>query len=230
MKETLLKRLLAITIGIFLLTSVTMPAQGASIVNSKHDLGAGAGKEPCAFCHTPHGGDPSIAPLWNRTAPNPASFTMYASDTMANLPGQPSNASLACLSCHDGVNAETTNHKVLNVPGSGAKGPKGDYSYAGNCNCHNVYGTNPSLLTDTMYYYVGTDLRDDHPISMAYPTPVQDPDFKTPTDVVNAGLKLFGATNTVECSSCHNVHDPVNTPFLRKSNAGSDLCYTCHTK
>ena len=77
---------------------------------------------------------------------------------------------------------------------------------------------------------LSTDLSDDHPISMPYPTPAQDPDFETAADVVTAGLKLFGGSNTVECSSCHNVHDPGYTPFLRKDNAGSALCYACHIK
>jgi predicted CXXCH cytochrome family protein len=44
------------------------------------------------------------------------------------------------------------------------------------------------------------------------------------------GLRLYGATNTLECGSCHNVHDNTAAPFLRKSNAASALCKTCHIK
>ncbi|MBI3593131.1 MAG: hypothetical protein HY099_06610 [Nitrospirae bacterium] len=34
----------------------------------------------------------------------------------------------------------------------------------------------------------------------------------------------------VECPSCHDPHDPSRNTFLRKSNAGSALCLTCHIK
>jgi predicted CXXCH cytochrome family protein len=37
-------------------------------------------------------------------------------------------------------------------------------------------------------------------------------------------------TAKVECGSCHNVHDPQYPGFLRKSNAASALCTTCHIK
>ncbi len=36
--------------------------------------------------------------------------------------------------------------------------------------------------------------------------------------------------NSLVCSSCHDVHDDDISPFLRKSNSGSNLCYICHTK
>jgi predicted CXXCH cytochrome family protein len=79
--------------------------------------------------------------------------------------------------------------------------------------------------------YLTQNLTDDHPISMNYPTPAQDPDFNIPAQVTGVGgLRLFGAGDTVECASCHNVHDPAVVPFLRKSNAGSALCKTCHIK
>ncbi len=39
-----------------------------------------------------------------------------------------------------------------------------------------------------------------------------------------------GVQPSVECASCHNVHDPANGTFLRMSNASSALCLTCHNK
>jgi len=224
-----MKKLFVIIISGLALIAFTILAYGNSIIGSKHDLSTGD-TETCAYCHTPHSGS-TIAPLWNRQTPNPSSFTMYNSPTMdTSHPGQPNNISLACLSCHDGVNTDTDNHKLLNVPGSGLAGTNGDYSYPKACRCHDIYGSNPSLLTDTMYFFIGTDLSDEHPISINYPTSDQDPYFNTPAQVISGGLKLFGSNNAVECPSCHNVHDPQYTPFLRKSNAGSDLCLTCHSK
>lgn len=34
----------------------------------------------------------------------------------------------------------------------------------------------------------------------------------------------------VECASCHDPHSTANGTFLRRSNAGSGLCLTCHVK
>lgn len=68
----------------------------------------------------------------------------------------------------------------------------------------------------------GPDLRNDHPVSMDYP--VGNSNYRTPS----GGVKLF--EGKVECPSCHSVHDPTNTPFLRISNSGSAMCLTCHTK
>jgi predicted CXXCH cytochrome family protein len=34
----------------------------------------------------------------------------------------------------------------------------------------------------------------------------------------------------VECASCHDPHNTSNGTFLRRSNAGSNLCLTCHNK
>ena len=34
----------------------------------------------------------------------------------------------------------------------------------------------------------------------------------------------------VECASCHDPHNTTNGTFLRRSNAGSGLCLTCHVK
>lgn len=70
---------------------------------------------------------------------------------------------------------------------------------------------------------------------MTYPTPAQDPAFRTPPDLLrgwgglsSGDVKLYGGK--VECPSCHNVHNPSNRPFLRKTNTNDALCLTCHIK
>jgi predicted CXXCH cytochrome family protein len=206
--------------------------------------------EVCVYCHTPHGANSAgNAPLWNRNYPT-GPYIPYDSPTMdKKAPDMPNSESLACLSCHDGTIAVD---EILNMPGtgwspSGERGtltaldswPNPGYGYHGkltttgdafvNCAvaCH---GGSLIAGTDFTAGALGTDLSNDHPISMAYPSTGDDPFFKTTAEVASGGLKLFGGTNTVECSSCHNVHDPANKPFLRKSNTGSALCYTCHDK
>ena len=173
-------------------------------------------------------------PLWNR-AETTQTFTLYGSSTMNTTPSQPRVPSRLCLSCHDGVSASTmvngfnvnTKHDLVSPPGA----PRPDMTTWPNCErCHaDFYGGQRKLV-------LGTNLSNDHPISMPYPTAAQDPDFYTPPD----GQKGWGGTSQydvklyaggVECGSCHNVHDPgVDGHFLRKANNGSALCLTCHKK
>ena len=69
----------------------------------------------------------------------------------------------------------------------------------------------------------GTDLSNDHPVALPYPTNVPDPAFNTPPSLSNGwtGVPLFDGR--VECASCHNPHDPTNPSFLRVANAASAL-------
>ncbi|MBI2836981.1 MAG: hypothetical protein HYX75_01590 [Acidobacteria bacterium] len=229
------------------------PLQCASVVGSRHDLSSDWWKgtplmqltlnnygEVCVYCHTPHGGDSNIdAPLWNRTTPT-GPYTLYSSSTLDSVVGQPSGVSLACLSCHEGTIAVDS---VLNAPGGGTNtaGPWYGQTAAplhfkmeqgiDNCGeCHTG-----GVGHDARMSYLGTDLRNDHPISMVYPTPAQDPAFNQPNGTVGGprsfanGIKTFTG-DKVECASCHNPHDPANGSFLRVVNSGSALCNTCHIK
>lgn len=219
-------------------------AFAGSIVGSRHDLSTGTTPQVCEFCHTPHHANTNIAgaPLWNR-AETTQTFTLYGSPTMNTSPAQPGTASSLsvpggpsrlCLSCHDGVNASavvhgnvvSTKHDLVNPPGGGMP----DMTSYPNCErCHaDLYGGKPKLS-------LGTNLGNDHPIAMPYPTSAQGPGFKAPPDAVNGwggssknDVKLYGGI--VECGSCHNVHSPDYGSFLRKPNAGSSLCLTCHNK
>lgn len=218
-------------------------AQG-TVVGSKHDLGkssAGVNYQPCLYCHTPHQANSSLgAPLWNRTiAPN-VSFLPYQSDSIDSpCPATPSPASLACLGCHDNVNAGDgyvspmipggDKHVVVNPWGGTTQAAVWNNTNCIRCHLGHGAGTTPAIRI------VGTDLRNDHPISMLYPTATQDPGFNQPPDpltgwAVNgaAGLRLY--SGKVECPTCHNPHDPTVRPFLRKSNEADALCKTCHLK
>jgi predicted CXXCH cytochrome family protein len=201
----------------------------ASVVGSKHDLtsttGASAYKttgtnQVCVFCHTPHFSS-AAAPLWNRTA-SAASYQMYNSSVSATMDmtvaANPQGVSAVCLSCHDGTVAFDS---LLNKPGSGSGAPSGwSWNAAGNTM---ISAMSPSTM-------LGSDLRNDHPISVTYDAS-RDPAFVAPVNGTVNGLPLYGAgKNQVECASCHNVHDNANAPFLRVSNGGSALCLKCHIK
>lgn len=203
---------------------VTLTAQAQGIEGTKHDLsatgadpllGAGAGidnGEICVYCHTPHNGL-AAAPLWNKQYTG-GGFDLYDSTTVEQTVAQPGPQSLACLSCHDGTVGVD---EMFNAPGIDTNPTLRDHQ-----------GVNIFVATDPGY--VGTNLADDHPIGVSYSQAIID-DGATAFQATPTYSKLYGASDLVECASCHEVHNDSNLgQFLRVSNAGSDLCYDCHIK
>ena len=222
MRKTILTYSMMIATGFIVIAGAVAQA---GVVGSKHDLSSGGSSpykttgtnEVCVFCHTPHAASSSV-PLWNRSA-STATYTMYNSTTMdMTAASAPQGVSAACLSCHDGTVAFDS---LLNKPGSGSGAPSGwTWNAAGNTM---TSSTSPNAR-------LGSDLSNDHPISVTYDA-TKDPAFVIPASGAVNGLPLFGAgRNQVECSSCHNVHDNTNAPFLRTTNGGSALCLKCHIK
>jgi hypothetical protein len=202
-------------------------AQVTGIAATKHNLSSsgtqaikGQTAEICIYCHTPHGGQKAIqddtGPLWNRNY-TPGTFQVYASYTLDATPSNPpTSVSKACLSCHDGTLG--LNQLLNNAgPGSGTN-PATDPNPIGGAS-----GTNNMAL-------IGTDLRDDHPVSMIYGdaksygtgaaigTDSHAAGFRGATTigtrpVVQNGsitLPLYGtstANGKVECGSCHDPHE-----------------------
>ena len=190
------------------------------VVNSKHNMRNESGLtdygEVCVYCHTPHAGQ-SIVALWNRDV-NTGSYSMYDavfSSTMdMTVAASPQGVSLACLSCHDGTIGLDV---ILNVPNADTT-LTGDPSRTISANAGQFFAN------------LGTDLQNDHPISVTYDETV-DLAFNAPTGTpprVGGTLPLY--SGRVECGSCHNPHNTTNEPFLRVSNAASALCTTCHIK
>jgi hypothetical protein len=209
-------------------------AEAAGIADTYHNLTAtgpgtikGTGiTEICVFCHTPHFGATTAedsGPLWNRTL-SEASYTLYSSPTLDATTTQPTSVSKACLSCHDGT---VGMNQLRNRPGSG-------------------FGTNPANGGDTKITsdgsggaatatLIGTDLSNDHPVSMVY-ADAKSPGLGTVTlgedlhtsgfrpavttsgrTVVDGtavagtapatGIKLPLYNLKVECASCHDPHE-----------------------
>lgn len=139
----------------------------AGVVGSQHDLtSAGAGQggtaatdEVCVFCHTPHGSDTAApVPLWNKVLGAPGSYSQYSTlqtPTFDSEEAPVGSVSLACLSCHDGTQAMDV---VINGPGSGNYNPGGG----------EIDGTAIGVMTGAPVPMLGTDLTNDHPISMVY--------------------------------------------------------------
>ncbi len=263
------RSLAAVFVCIGILTVIAVSAMGNSIRGSRHDLswlnqrgyGTETGpmtgatfnnyQETCVYCHTPHSSN-STAPMWNRQLPDPSGYKMYSSPNFdSKVPDAPDGISLACLSCHDGtvaVDAVINKPRYHDISDAGThykmslEGTAGSESCG---KCHNrqegVYG-GIGGAHDASIRYLTKDLRDDHPISMSYPTFELDPGFNQPSIMKEDGGRSFPngiqtfEGDKVQCASCHDPHNPDEKniegrdPFLRTSNRNSALCLTCHQK
>ena len=187
-------------------------AQQQSVVDSPHNLSAtGPGavravteQQVCIFCHAPHNSTP-VRPLWNRAMPLDA-YTIYTSRALDAEPGQPTGMSKMCLSCHDGtiaLGAVNSRGQQILMSGGVQQIPVG-----------------PGRL--------GTDLRDDHPISFVFGSTLAANDRK----LVDPGLLphdvMLDSNGELQCSSCHDAHNNQFGKFLVMDNTESQLCVTCH--
>lgn len=203
-------------VPLLLLASLFAAGQASAQVKStvfgtEHDIASLGGG--CRSCHAPHQATArGEVLLWAQAFPTTASFGIYTTPTMnsvpvdvggaysaTNLPTGARQATVLCLSCHDGI-------------------------------------TTPSVITATSGAAVANPtnsdgLRNDHPVNMAY-NPTTDLGLEPIATVQATAIQLFtdGANQTVQCGSCHNVHDNTQSPFLRvaNTNAKAGLCTTCH--
>lgn len=220
--------------GLMLLAGTGGRAQG--IAGSKHDLSYNVdpvSNQICMYCHTPHKGNDSLsdinAPLWNRVIDRTKVYATYTSPTMVGSPGNPNlTISVLCLGCHDGTHAMASaygysfddKHEVINGQGLNQRA-----EWVNCASCHTAGGTGPAK--DSMK--LGPDLTNDHPIAVSYPSGFTSR-FRTPPDAQRGWVDAPLFNGKVECSTCHQVHNPSIPPFLRKDNSGSALCITCHVK
>ncbi len=186
----------AVILGATLAASGALASVAGSIVNTRHNMGSeGLGPntasaadtaEICIFCHTPHGGSTTDAlgnrvavPLWNKLLTDPVLFTTYdqlGTSTLDAAVGQVGSVSLACLTCHDGTQAIDN---VINAPGSGGysadggdAGSAGGRTWTWNSADNTLNGDGAFIGSvdtgGTNIWAIGTDLTNDHPISMQY--------------------------------------------------------------
>lgn len=191
----------------------------AAISGSKHDFVGGnagnvtvygteaTGTTSCQFCHTPHKASTTnaAAPLWNRAELGATVlFTMYDSTKIsATVAATPGSASLTCLSCHEGSVAigQTLNSATSLLSGGTA-----------------------TMIVDTGMMKIGTNLNDDHPVAITYPTAGVSGKFPAGTATGVASFTLY--SSRIECATCHDPHDDTEGNFLRTPAAG--LCSECH--
>ncbi|MEK7322583.1 MAG: cytochrome c3 family protein [Pseudomonadota bacterium] len=190
---------------------------------------------PCVYCHLPperpeqdsagQGGNPG----WNRFVPATGAYDTYDTRTLDNKVRTPSPISLLCLSCHDGTMGvdmtvfkpdgwQSSKDAALHLRLNGAD----DLMSCGKCH-------NGRVAHSIAIKHIGTDLTNDHAISMTYAgLNNNDQDFRTPDSPYgfDNGIKLYDGK--VECATCHNVHDP-DVKLLLRTRADR-LCETCHIK
>ena len=217
------------------------------ILGSKHDLTAlnkRAGVEAmagvaysdygnaCIYCHIPpdeENAEPRPGQIagWNRIRPISTNYELYDSPSFDSRANRPSDISLLCLSCHDGTMAVD---RVVHTPKTWNSGDDmslhmklsatDDLNSCGKCH-------DGSVAHNMKIKAIGTDLGDDHPISIRYAgLDMNIAGFKTvdSSSGFKNGVKLFDGK--IECATCHDIHNP-DAPMLLRT-AGETLCATCH--
>jgi hypothetical protein len=217
-------------IGLLLGAAAVGVASGSAIEGSPHDFSTKgwSGGLTCVVCHTPHGGDATMAnaPLWNHQV-NIKLYKLYSSGTLhAGTLSQPAGVSKMCLSCHDGTVA---------LDSFGGRGR-----------------TSATLGSRAIGVDAEGNLANDHPISFTYDSTLANLDgalFDPVTKMVEIGAggakTTFGTianvmlfNGKIECASCHDVHNGftanggtgLGRPLLRVTRGGSSICLTCHNK
>jgi predicted CXXCH cytochrome family protein len=231
-----MKKTVSILAAVAVMAGATMAfAQpGSSDIRlSKHNIpvalpDAGTTQQICVYCHTPHNARMAV-PLWNRNVGVAANvFRLYSSQTMAAVSfktGFTSDSiSLFCMSCHDGSPMGGT--MVQNQP-------------------KNETTTNNTIVnTNTKFETTAANmLSKTHPVNFN----IAEGQLRNDglRDLVWNGTNVYMGNNaagtfplfksargnfSLECSSCHAVHDDFYAPFLRSTMTGSALCLGCHRK
>ena len=200
-------------------------------------------EEICVFCHTPHNAS-SAGFLWNRTNLSSTAYNMYTSSTLTTAINMGiTGLSLMCMSCHDGITGIAVS-TLINAPysesGDQVKLVSG-FDKIGQLYKNDAlkpgWGANignliPGATVGKVGYGTVANLTDDHPVAFAWVTGIGG--IIPPIDLLRgswptgAELKLFNGR--MECSTCHDVHNSANQPFLRMSNTNSNMCLACHIK
>jgi len=204
----------------------------------------------CVFCHTPHAAETSQGPLWNRALNDPLAYQTYRSssiDATTKTPGvldPPNGVSKLCLSCHDGTMAIGAVN-VLNGTFTDRNPQTEDIAMTANPISQSPTGRMPIGVGATTGFtrFLGTDLTNDHPISVAFDDNLflRDGEMRLPSaeshivvrgidpvrpkvDDIHLEPPVVGTNvvngGMVQCNSCHDPHiiddtENYNIKFLR---------------
>lgn len=214
--------------------NLSAAADGSGYVGGSvptRNIKASSETQICVFCHTPHAATSGATPLWNRKVAGQGytqSYVMYDSSTLdaKQIQGalnQPGGSSKLCLSCHDGTMA-IGSVNVLNGQGSTTPGTRNITMTSGGAT--DTPGAPHKMPTgsgaDTGFTRnLGTDLSNDHPISVTFDATLanRDGEMRVPDGVVvgvrSPGIKPklplepipeVGNQPQIQCASCHDPH------------------------
>ena len=233
---------LVLLLGVVLVSSVE-PASAATsdIRKTRHNLSKNAPTtnttkstiedQVCVFCHTPHAATAGVNPLWNRSVTSSATYTKYTSNSLDAtavrdaLNGTTSGSSLLCLSCHDGQIALGN----VNV-NTGRTGSAAQISVNGS-----TATTMPTGSGATTGYtrQLGTNLANDHPISITYDDGLAgvDGELQRLTTTAPKQRDTHSTYNGTligirDASTGYKPTLPLQATGT--SNAGQVQCSTCH--
>ena len=195
------------------LLSAAAPTK-SGVLGSVHNVG-GSG---CKSCHAPHNGSVATGGtsqttgsilLWDRAFTS-ETFGVYNSPTLDSPTAEVGTTtpavtearlySFICMSCHDGV-------------------------------------TTPSLIGPSSKFAVGNPansggLSNDHPVNVLWnhQTMVSGQPPCSNCHVFHGTIAepLPFYNQYLECTTCHEPHMTVHPHFLRRDNANSNLCLSCH--
>lgn len=237
--------LLMLTAALMAASGIASAAPVSDVRMTKHNLSKfqkGATANPnttksttedqvCVFCHTPHAATSGVNPLWNRSVSS-SGYTRYtsasldASSSTDYYNSQPAGSSLLCLSCHDGQVA-LGNVNVLNGVANA------QISVNGATTTKMPAGNFDATATTGYTRHLGTDLSNDHPISITFNDAVAelDGELQRMTTAVpkqrdtitgeligirQSGYKptlplqptgtVAGSEGQIQCSTCHDPH------------------------
>lgn len=209
-----MKRTVTVVLALLSLSLLTLGLSAqtkSTIFTTDHDISSLGGG--CKSCHAPHQASAKgEVLLWAQNFPTTTTFGVYASPTMNTTPTEVGG-----------------NYSATNLP-AGAK------LYTVLClSCHDGL-TTPSVINATAGGAIANPgnsdgLKNDHPVNLVYNASA-DGGLEALATAKTAGAVFFndGQNDTVQCASCHNVHDNTKSPFLRvaNTNAKAGLCTTCH--
>ena len=231
----------------------------SDVRNTKHNLsvtGPGDVKattesQVCVFCHTPHGATPGATPLWNREVKS--AYTPYSSPSLdagfiQSELEQPGGSSKLCLSCHDGTMA-LGSVNVLEGMGSSVLPGQVKINMNDKAGPGGTMPVGSGVLTG-FTRNLGTDLSNDHPISVSYTNAlalrdgelrvvnenqqwpangsvigVRGPGYRPAAPLEPTGA---GGTGQIQCATCHDPHrreldaNKGNQKFLRQNRFQED--------
>ena len=223
----------------------TLPASAQDLRGTKHNLSGRTDLTPteagqiCVFCHTPALatlGTPH-EPLWQKGIGDAYSFAIYDDIGRMGLEGSSAvgSQSIACLSCHDSVQAFSVSRLTavdhpFGIPYRGALDQRAREAAKRAARASGAPMHEARRIVAEEFRPAQRSVIDNRPVwwtSRRVSTNRRGRDdlpLYVRRDADDGSEIPF-----VECASCHNPHSNERL-FLRITPTGGILCQTCHVK